>query len=380
MFFGIIFVIWILVHIYLVWRTASVPVVARHVPIPVLIAVGTFLGLSYLFTRWLGSLGLSFLSRSMELVGANWIGIAFLLFVGLFIADIATGFGFLWPRMAPAIRGWGLVAGLILASVAVVQGLRPPVVSRYEVQMAGLPAERDGMVVVSVSDLHIGSLQGENWLAARVDQIEAERPDLVVLAGDIVEGHGGEGRSILSAMRRLHAPLGVWAVNGNHETHGVIGPNETILESAGFHVLRDEWVQVQPGLAIAGVDDLTARRRRFGRSAEFVDRALAGRPTGVATIFVSHTPWEAERAAKAGVGLMLSGHTHNGQIWPFNYVVGRMYPLLSGEYRVAGMPVIVCRGTGTWGPKMRPWKRSEIVRITLRSPNRPTSPMDSEQS
>ena len=84
------------------------------------------------------------------------------------------------------------------------------------------------------------------------------------------------------------------------------------------------------------------------------------------TIFVSHTPWQADRAARQGVGLMLSGHTHNGQIWPFTYIVGLRYPLLAGRYNVGGMPVIVCRGTGTWGPRMRLWSRGEILRIVLR--------------
>ena len=93
-------------------------------------------------------------------------------------------------------------------------------------------------------------------------------------------------------------------------------------------------------------------------------KALAGRPPG-ATVLLSHTPWQAEEAAKAGVDLMLSGHTHGGQIWPFGYVVKRYYPLIGGRYEVAGVTVIVCRGTGTWGPRMRLWRRGEILRVTL---------------
>ena len=77
---------------------------------------------------------------------------------------------------------------------------------------------------------------------------------------------------------------------------------------------------------------------------------------------------EAEVAARAGAGLMLCGRTHNGQIWPFTYIVQLTYPLLSGRYEVGRMHVIVCRGTGTWGPRIRLWRRSEIVRVTLRSP------------
>jgi len=84
------------------------------------------------------------------------------------------------------------------------------------------------------------------------------------------------------------------------------------------------------------------------------------------TVLLSHTPWQAEKAANFGASLMLSGHTHGGQIWPFGYLVRRVYPLLGGRYEVAGMPVIVCRGTGTWGPRMRLWRPGEILRVTLR--------------
>jgi uncharacterized protein len=129
--------------------------------------------------------------------------------------------------------------------------------------------------------------------------------------------------------------------------------------------LHGRWIEVRPGLIIAGVDDLTSRRRH-GQTGNFIEQALAGRPAGVATILISHTPWDAETAAKSGVGLMLSSHTHDGQIWPFNYLVRLTHPLLAGRYELNGMPIIVCRGTGTWGPRMRLWLRGEIVRVTLR--------------
>ena len=82
---------------------------------------------------------------------------------------------------------------------------------------------------------------------------------------------------------------------------------------------------------------------------------------------LSHTPWQAQKAADAGVGLMLSGHTHAGQIWPFGYLVRRVYPLFKGLYQVDAMEAIVSRGTGTWGPRLRLWQPGEILRITLQS-------------
>ena len=138
----------------------------------------------------------------------------------------------------------------------------------------------------------------------------------------------------------------------------------SLIENASFQVLRNRWAEVRPGLVLAGVEDLTTRRRT-GQGGDPISQALAGRPPG-ATVLLSHTPWQAERVAKAGVGLMLCGHTHGGQIWPLDYLIRLAYPLLEGRYEVDGTTVIVCRGTGTWGPRMRLWRPSEILRVTLR--------------
>ena len=139
----------------------------------------------------------------------------------------------------------------------------------------------------------------------------------------------------------------------------------SLFQEAGFNVLRDRWAEAAPGLVIAGVDDLTARRQ-FKLDGRPVEQALTNRPAG-AVILLSHTPWAADVAAQRGAGLMLSGHTHDGQLWPFRYLVRLRYPLMGGRYEVGGMSVIVCRGTGTWGPRMRLWQPAEIVRIRLRS-------------
>jgi uncharacterized protein len=250
-----------------------------------------------------------------------------------------------------------------------VQGLRPPVVRDCEVRLAGLPRERDGAVLVAVSDLHLGTMIGERWLARLVARIDGLKPDIVVVVGDLVDGEVGSLEPLLPALRRLRAPLGVWAVTGNHEYYAGLERSVDLLESAGFTVLRDRWAEAAPGLTLAGVDDLTARRQ-FGEATPPLEQALAGHPAG-AVVLLSHSPLQAEKAAAAGAGLMLSGHTHNGQIWPFSYLVRLFYPLMGGRYEVGGMTVIVGRGTGTWGPRMRLWGPGEILRITLRAADAP---------
>jgi predicted MPP superfamily phosphohydrolase len=131
----------------------------------------------------------------------------------------------------------------------------------------------------------------------------------------------------------------------------------------GLRVVNNTWTEVSPSLVLAGVADLTANHLS-GQQGDPLSRALADRPPA-ATVLLSHRPWQADRAAADGAGLMLSGHTHGGQIWPFGYVVQMVYPLLAGRYEINGMTVIVCRGTGTWGPPMRLWHPAEILRVTL---------------
>jgi predicted MPP superfamily phosphohydrolase len=349
-------------HLYVFSRAASVPFVKRLVPRKILIGTGFILWVMFFLGRVIGHGGTGVLAGILEFLGMNWMAVLFLIFVSLLAIDLVTLFGFLVPRLSPSLRGWALLFGLGISAIALFQGLRPPVVEKYEVSLPGLPEAMDGTVLVALSDMHLGSQLGERWLAARIAQVNAQRPDLVVLLGDIFEGHGPPKDELITTFKGLSAPLGIWAVPGNHEFHR--GGDMSLFERESFRLLRNGWAQVRPGLVLSGVDDLTSRRRR-GQGGDPLSQALLGRPPG-ATILLSHTPWQAEKAAKKGVGLMLSGHTHGGQIWPFDYLVRKRYPLFEGRYEVNGMTVIVCRGTGTWGPRMRLWRPSEILRVTLR--------------
>jgi uncharacterized protein len=361
---AIFLVVWTAMHVYVFSRASSVPFIKSHLPHGLLIGLAVFLWTSYILGRSLTHNGLPGIGSVFEHIGAAWIGLLFLLLVCMLAVDVATGFGFLFRSVVPMLRGLALVAGVLLAIVASAQALRAPVVREYEVRMQNLAAENEGMVVVAASDTHVGALLGLAWLQDRVAQVQALKPDLILLLGDIVEGDEASQRKLLPGLRGFSAPMGVWAVTGNHEYYAGVDHCVAVLEQAGIHVLRDRWTELRPGLILAGVDDLTTRRRTT-KNKDLVTPALAGRPAS-ATILMSHTPWEVEDAARDGVGLMLSGHTHNGQIWPFTYLVKLVYPRIYGDYKVGGMTLIVCRGTGTWGPRMRLWRRSELLRITLR--------------
>jgi uncharacterized protein len=359
--------LWTAANLYVLWRAASLPLFASRTRRLLLAVLALLLWGSFLASRGLeGSLP-TLLVRPIALVGADWLAVLFWSAAGLLVVDIVTGFGFLLRRRVPALRGAAFGVAGVFGVIGVVQAVRPPVVRDYEVRLAGLPHDADGLVVVAISDLHLGTLIGADWLAARVRQVEHLRPDVIVVLGDVLEGDAPSESGLLPGLRRLAAPLGVWAVNGNHEHYGRQGAGRGRLEDAGFRVLVDRWAEVRPGLVFAGVEDLTRHGRGGSAVADPVGAALAGRPAGAATILLSHAPLQAERAAAGGVGLMLAAHTHGGQIWPFGYFTAMNYPLMGGRYSVRGMPVIVCRGTGTWGPRMRLWRPSEILRITLRA-------------
>jgi len=353
-----------LMHVYVFWRILSVPYLKRRVPRKYIIGAGLFILAVFILGLFVGYRGTGPLALILEFLGMTWLGVLFLMFSCMIFTDIITGFGFFCKKTAPRLRGAALIVSLILCLIALIQGMRPPAVHSFDVSLSELPEELDGMVIVAMSDLHVGSVIGPRWMEARIDQALNQEPDLIVLVGDLFEVHGESGGKLLRKLKRLSAPCGVLAVTGNHEFYGRDNSRIDVIEEAGFQLLRNEWEEVKPGLVVAGVDDFTVARRRFGKGEEYIEEALKDRPEG-AVILLSHTPWYTDHAAGAGVCLMICGHTHGGQIWPFNYLVRMTYPLMGGRYEVEDMTVLVCRGTGTWGPRMRLWRRGEMFRITL---------------
>lgn len=364
--FGVILISLVTVmNVYVVWRAVSVPLLRRHVGGTQLMVAGLSLWVLFVVGRVYGHDSPGALALLLEVAGMIWMATLFLIAVPLLAVDVVTGFGVLLPRTAPRLRGAAMVLGLALSMIALVQGTRAPVVSSFDVELTGLPPDLDGTVIVGLSDLHLGSLRNELWLTRRVAQVREERPDIVVLLGDIFEGHGRPSKELAAGLTGLQAPLGVWAVLGNHEFHGRDNGIAELFEKAGITLLRNERTSVRQGLMLAGVDDLTSNHRS-GAKDDLITRTFSA-PSKGATVLLSHTPWNADRAAQAGAGLMLSGHTHGGQVWPFGYLVKRFYPLLAGRYDVDDMTVIVSRGAGLWGPPMRLWHPGEILRVTLRA-------------
>ncbi len=369
MFFPIFLLVWTSLNAYVLARLLSVPFLARHVPVPVTVTLVVVVAYSYLAARLTGHYRLGRFPRTLEYLGAQWIGVAFLLLVAFLAADLVSGFGLFLGAYIGQLRTGALLSGVALAVISMLQARRAPAVTSYELALPGLPTAADGAILVAVSDLHLGLMLRLRWASALAAQLSALRPDVLLLVGDIFEAESSTFSSWLPVLERFQAPRGVYMVTGNHELYAGGEKILDLMRRAGFQVLRDASAEPIPGLVVSGVDDPAFRHGRQEHHM-VVQIVLDERPAG-ATVLLSHRPVQFEQAARAGVKLMLSGHTHAGQIWPFQYLTRTAFRLVAGRYDLDGISVIVGRGTGTWGPRMRLWKRSEIVKITLRSERPP---------
>ncbi|WP_020656282.1 metallophosphoesterase [Massilia niastensis] len=356
-----------LMHFYVAHRLYSLPLLRERMSPRPWWAGALVLWLVYLAGVHLGDQALDWRWWPGQFA-LTWLGVLFMMSMCLLAADVLTGFGFWWRRHARRLLGGGVAAGLLLSGYALYQGMRAPVVVEHEVALAGLPRALDGTVLVAVSDLHLGAQRRAAWMAARVRQINALQPAAVVMLGDQVEDEPLGEPALAAALRGLRAPAGVWAVTGNHEYYGDAAATIAEFEQGGVRWLRDQRVELLPGLVLAGVDDI-GRAMRGGRGlVGGLERTIPA-PAASATILLSHIPAGpmVDRAETLGVDLMLSGHTHGGQIWPFDYLVRQRFPAVAGAHQVGAMTLLVTRGAGSWGPRMRLWQPGEIVKLTLRS-------------
>lgn len=358
--------LWGLLHFYVFWRVAHLPWVAETIPGWALTVAGIALWASYVVARVLDARGHETVAKALEPLAATWIGLFFLLFSLLLAVDLLTLGGRLGGEHIPTLRSSAVAVALILAAAGTFIATRAPTVREVKVSLPGLSSEHDGLSMVLVSDLHLGSLLGARWLEKLTAQISALKPDIIAIAGDLADNDYARVEAMLPQLRQLQAPLGVWAVTGNHDAYAGLKRMHALMRSAGFQVLSDESAEVLPGLTIAGVDDLSVPRPAMADPTDAIPHVLENAPPG-ALILLSHTPTGVELAAQSGANLMLSGHTHGGQIWPFNLLVRTRFNHVGGAYSVGKMTLIVCRGTGTWGPRMRIWRPSEIWRIQLRA-------------
>ena len=198
--------IWGAIHTYVFWHLSSVPWVAHHVPSKLLLIAAVLLWSSYALARTLDAKGFYLVSGPLEYFAANWVGFIFLLMCAFLVTDLLTLGGNVLAAHLATIRSGAVMVAVALAVVAVIQAFRPPVVRDYEIQLAGLPAERDGLVLVQVSDLHLGTLLGRRWLADLQHRVQRLKPDVIVFVGDVVDGNVARVEPLRPILASFQAP------------------------------------------------------------------------------------------------------------------------------------------------------------------------------
>jgi len=225
----------------------------------------------------------------------------------------------------------------------------------------------DSLTIVMASDLHLGGLAGRSRLEKIVDRINALEPDVVLLPGDIVDESVTERieAGFSAVIRRLRAPLGVFAVPGNHEFYSGLERNLACLRACGIRVLEDEAVLVADAFVIVGRRDRSSLAVQEARAPIRSILGRAGLDDSRPVILLDHQPVHLEEAEQAGVDLQLSGHTHAGQLFPLDLINKKVWELNWGALRKGNTQYYVTSGVGTWGPPVRTGSRPEIVRIRL---------------
>ncbi|MGW0435275.1 metallophosphoesterase [Micromonospora sp. NPDC003197] len=269
-------------------------------------------------------------------------------------------------------RGAAIFAGLTAAGITgygVRTALAPPQVDRVQIPLAKLPRSMDGLRIATVSDIHIGPLAGRAHTERIVSVINRLDADIVAVVGDLVDGTVAELGGAAAPLRDLRAKHGSYFVTGNHEYYSGVEEWVVEVDRLGLRVLQNERQEIQARggvLDLAGVNDPAGEGLGFAAGPDFA-AALGDRDTIRPVVLLAHQPIQVHEAAKHGVDLQLSGHTHGGQMMPFNLLVGLQQPVTAGHATIDGTQVYVTNGAGFWGPPVRVGAPPQVTLVELRS-------------
>ncbi len=312
-------------------------------------------------------------ARTLAYVAYLWMAVLFLFFCGSLVIDILhlllrAGGAFGWHGasrwMVPARTAFFGCLGLSI--MICVYGYFDALnirTERFIVETAKLPPGTDRLTIVQVSDVHLGLIVRCDRLVAILEKVKEAKPDLFLSTGDLVDAQIDHLSGLRELLQEIRPKYGKFAITGNHEYYAGIEKALKFTRQSGFTMLRGDSRDLGP-IGIAGVDDRTGVRLGVDRpeSDQTVIEALDRRKF---VLFLKHQPLP-DPDAIGRFDLMLSGHTHKGQIWPFTYLSMLTYPMNAGRYDLGkGSVLRVSRGTGTWGPPIRFLSSPEVTVIEL---------------
>ena len=267
-------------------------------------------------------------------------------------------------------RGSAVLAGVVSVGVVgygTTVALGPPSITRFPITLRRLDPRASGFRMALISDIHLGPILGRSFTQRIVDLVNSERPDAVAIVGDLVDGDVPELADAAAPLAELRSTHGTFFVTGNHEYY--VGYSQWVehLPTLGINVLRNERTTITHNggsFELAGVNDATADQ---WQDAADVDKAMRGRDPQRAAVLLAHQPVDVQDAVRANVDLQLSGHTHGGQLTPFELAVSLQQGAVAGFYEIEGTKLYVTRGAGFWGPPVRIGAPPDITIIELRA-------------
>ncbi len=297
------------------------------------------------------------LTSGLYRVGTSWVFIFLYLLIAFLVADLLRV-----THLMPAkvmYSNW-LSLGVLAGAMAVIFGIGNIVYhnkKRVELTVETGKRVEQPIKIVAASDLHLGYGIGRRELSRWVDMINREKPDIILLAGDVVDSSpyplfkGGYA----DELRRLEARHGVWMAPGNHEYISGVGESLRFLEEAGINVLKDSVALIDSTFYVAGRDDRENRHRKS------IAELTAGLDRSLPVILLDHQPYDLDEASAAGIDLQLSGHTHYGQVWPATWITRAIFERPYGYAEKGGTKYWISSGLGIWGGKFRIGSRSEYI-------------------
>ncbi|GAB6012567.1 metallophosphoesterase [Viscerimonas tarda] len=222
--------------------------------------------------------------------------------------------------------------------------------------------KRESLRMVAISDLHLGYGIGKQELLKWIDLINAEKPDVVLIAGDLIDSSIRPLRSdsLEQCFKEIKAPLGIYMCLGNHDYMSGVNESVRFINDAGIHLLKDSYALVDSSFYIVGRNDRSSRNRK--PLSELVSQLDKTKPI----ILLDHQPYNLEEAEANNIDLQISGHTHHGQVWPISLITDKLYEKSHGFLKKGNTSIYVSSGIGIWGGKFRIGTQSEYVVIDLK--------------
>lgn len=304
-------------------------------------------------------------------IGAYWLAFMLYLLIAVVVIDFVRVLNYFFHFLPPISQLMKFRSGLIvfsLAAVVVAFGHFNALWTNVKVIPLTIHKKVSGSAEVKIlmaSDIHLGALIGENREKHLLDIIKHQKPDLVLLCGDLVDGEIAPvlRKNLGRHIQEIKTPLGMYAITGNHEFIGGISKTLPYLKSIHIQMMMDETVTLLNGIQLVGRIDRSGSRGP--NTLKSLTELLAPLDTLKPVIVMNHQPFNFQEVADAKVDLHLSGHTHNGQLWPFNYMTQAIYELSWGLLKKGNTNFYVSSGYGSWGPPVRTGNRPEVVVFNL---------------